>query len=123
VAICPACGGRGSILPGELYTAADVPIFERVAALVKQARLDARSVRRLIAELGQVSTRAIAPELALLHALDVLPGLHFLLPAVCLDRPSGGFDETQLRRASGMLLIVISAQLRRIEAENAAHAS
>ncbi|HKY41181.1 MAG TPA: hypothetical protein VJN18_34845 [Polyangiaceae bacterium] len=113
---CPACGAPGSILPGEVYTEADVPVFESLAAMVKAAHLDARSVRRVIAELSRVPAAGGRPELALLQVLDLLPGLHSLLPTLHAD-PS------KLRRMNGMLFVTVSAQLQRIEAENAARAS
>jgi len=113
---CPACGAGGSILPGEIYTEADIPVFERVAALVKAARLSSRDVRHAIAALTKVPAAGTPPEVALLQVLDLLPGLHALLPTLCLDA-------SQARRAIGMLLVTVSAQLHRIEAENAARAS
>jgi predicted transporter len=122
-ATCPVCGALGSILPGELYSESDVASFERLVALVKAAQLSARHVRHVIAELTKVSAGATSPELALLQAVELIPGLHFLLSALCLDRASGAFDAVKLKRASGMLLVTVSAQLRRIEAENAARAS
>jgi len=122
-AVCSVCGARGSILPGEIYTEADVVAFEHLAALVKAARLNARNVRHVIAELTKASAGAAAPELPLLQVLELIPGLHFLLSTLCLDRASGGYDATKLRRTGGMLLVTVSAQLRRIEAENAARAS
>ena len=123
VAICPVCGARGSILPGEIYTEADVAIFERFAALVKAAQLSARHVRHVIAELSQVPAGNLSPELALLQMLELIPGLHLVVSTLCLNRTKGEFDVLKLRRASGILLVVVSAQLRRIEAENAARAS
>jgi hypothetical protein len=115
-AICPICRARGSILPGEVYTEADVPLFGRLAALVKAARLKARDVRYVIAELSKVPAGTTPPELALLQVLDLLPGLHALLPTLCLD-------PGKLRRASGMLLVTVAARLHRVELETAARAS
>jgi len=47
--------------------------------------------------------------MVLLHVLDHLPGLHFLLPALQLQ-PSPALERALLLRATGMVLTIVVAQ-------------
>ena len=116
VASCRSCHGLASVLPGEVYGEGDVELFERVEAATRCAVISRRKAERLVAELTGIRTRAEAPETVLLRVIDLVPPLYFLVPALHLMRPTRRFP---LLRASGMLLTIFTARLRRLERQQA----
>ncbi len=116
VTTCRECGGLASVLPGEAYAEDDVPLFERIEAATKSVVFSQSKAQRLVDELRGVTTRAEAPEVVLLRVLDFVPTLYFLVPALHLFNPS---ERQPLLRASGMLLSIFTARMRRLERQQA----
>jgi hypothetical protein len=108
-ATCPFCGGPAHVVPGETYRAEDVELFERIERAIRVAQLAELSSRRLWATLSDVAERGRRPEQLLLPASDAIPALQFVYEAFAADR-------AQLSRAVGMILVVITAHLRALEA-------
>ena len=111
---CRDCGGTASVVPGETYGEADIPLFERVSAAV-QADLTARAAQDIIAELRDARDRSDSLEARLLRVADDLPGLRFLIPALH-PKQVRAVHRVQIARGLGMVLTLVSARLRRFEA-------
>jgi hypothetical protein len=118
VSNCRTCGGPTSVLPGQTYGEGDVALFERIQAAVLATPLGRRTAERVEKELRDVAVRGDSPEAVLLHVLDHLPGLHFLLPALQLQ-PSPVLERALLVRASGMLLTIVVAQAKHAQLRSA----
>jgi hypothetical protein len=114
VATCPACNEPAHVVPGETYRAEDVALFEKIESTMREADLAESTSRRLWAILSNVSDRGRRPELLLLPVVDTLPALHFVSDHLSEDR-------AQLARTLGMILVVVTAHLRVLEARHAAH--
>lgn len=113
---CRACGGSASVLPGEAYGERDVELFERVEAATRSAVISRRKAERLVVELTGITTRSEPPDTVLLRVIDLVPPLYFLVPALHLLKPPQRFP---LLRASGMLLTIFTARLRRLQRQQA----
>jgi hypothetical protein len=111
VSNCRSCGVPTSVLPGQTYVEADAALFERIQAAVLATPLGRRTAEQVEKELRDVAIRGDAPEAVLLHVLDHLPGLHFLLPALQLQ-PSPALERALLVRATGMLLTIVVAHAK-----------
>jgi hypothetical protein len=96
------------VLPGQTYLESDSALFERIQVAVLATPLGRRTAEQVEKQLRDVAIRGDAPELVLLHVLDHLPGLHFLLPALQLQ-PSPALERALLLRATGMLLTIVVA--------------
>ena len=112
VATCRDCGSVVTVLPGEAYSESDVPLFNRIEAATKGVVMSQRRAERIVEELIGITTRQERPEAVLLRVLDFVPTLYFLVPALHLFKPS---ERPPLLRASGMLLSIFTARLRRLE--------
>ncbi len=108
VSNCRSCGIPTSVLPGQTYLESDSALFERIQVAVLATPLGRRTAEQVEKQLRDVAIRGDAPELVLLHVLDHLPGLHFLLPALQLQ-PSPALERALLLRATGMLLTIVVA--------------
>jgi hypothetical protein len=111
VSNCRTCGVPTSVLPGQTYVEGDVALFERLQAAVLATPLGRRTAEQVEKELRDVAIRGDAPEAVVLHVLDHLPGLHFLLPALQLQ-PNPALERALLLRATGMLLTIVMAQAK-----------
>jgi hypothetical protein len=111
---CRNCGAPTAFVPGESYTEADVPLFERIEAAIHPVPLSRRTAERVVTELRDVALRAEAPEAILLRIVDFLPSLHFLIPALYLQ-PSLLLERSMLARAAGMVRTIVSTRLRGLE--------
>lgn len=109
VSKCRTCGASTTVLPGQTYAESDVALFERIEQAVRVTPLGRRTAEQVEKELRDVAIRGDAPEVVLLHVLDHLPGLHFLLPALQLQA-SPALERALLLRATGMLLTIVSAR-------------
>ena len=118
VSNCRTCGVPTSVLPGQTYVEGDVALFERIQAAVLATPLGRRTAERVEKELRDVAIRGDAPEVVLLHVLDHLPGLHFLLPALQLQ-PSPALERALLLRAAGMLLTIVMAHANHAQLRSA----
>lgn len=116
VTSCRSCLGVASVLPGEAYGERDVELFERIEAATRAVVISRRKAENLVTELLGITTRAEAPEKVLLRVVDHVPPLYFLVPALHLLQPS---KRVSLRCASGMLLTIFTARLRRLERQQA----
>jgi hypothetical protein len=112
VTTCRSCGGVASVLPGEAYREEDVPLFERIEVATRSVVVSRRQAGWIVQELTGITTRTERPEAVLLRVVDVVPSLHFLVPALQLFKPS---ERVPLVRASGMILSIFAARLRRLD--------
>jgi ribosomal protein S27E len=112
VATCRNCGDVASVLPGEAYGEQDVPLFERIEAATRSVVVSRRQAERIVEELSGLTTRSERPEAVLLRVVDLVPALHFLVPALQVFKPN---QRVPLLRAAGMVLSIFSARLRRLE--------
>jgi len=101
---CERCGARASVVPGEVYPEDDLGLFEKLEQVVHAAQLSEPSASNVTLMLSEVSERTIAPHLLLARALNVLPGLGFLVEVA--DQPA------RLAHALGMLLPIIGIRFR-----------
>jgi len=113
VSKCRTCGISTSVLPGQTYVESDVALFERIEGAVNATPLGRRTAEQIERELRDVAIRGDAPEAVLLHVLDHLPGLHFLLPALQLQ-PNPLLERALLLRATGMLLTIVTARVEQL---------
>ena len=74
-----------------------------------------RTAERVVAELRDVALRLEAPESVLLRVVDFLPTLHFLIPALYLQQ-TVALEKVLVVRACGMLLTIVTARLRDLDA-------
>jgi hypothetical protein len=111
---CRECGGTASVVPSETYGADDIPLFERVSAAV-QSDLIAQTAQDIVADLRDLRGKTDSLESILLRVTDDLPGLRFLIPAL-YPKQVRSVHRVQIARALGMVLTLVSARLRRFEA-------
>lgn len=114
---CRKCGEPVVFLPGASYLETDIPLFERIEDAIRPLIISRRNAERVVAELRNVALRAEAPESALLRVVDLLPSLHFLIPSLYLQ-PALAVERSKLGRAAGMVLTIMSARLRELEARS-----
>jgi hypothetical protein len=114
-ASCRSCGEPTLVVPGETYREDDVVLFDRIEEAVSSHRLTRQAARQLVAELGHVTHRVERPVAVLLRAMELLPNLHFLIPALNLENREP-LDRPAPSRAAGMLHTIVSARLRDLEA-------
>ncbi|MDF3064738.1 MAG: hypothetical protein K0R38_339 [Polyangiaceae bacterium] len=115
---CPRCGAAATVLPGESYGDADTPLFERLAVTVQSELHTARVAKNVMAELRDARGRSEALGAILLRITDDLPGLRFLLPPLYLKGTTSA-QHLLMTRAVGMLLTLVGARLRSLEAGSA----
>src|SRR5260221_13553553 len=58
---CPRCRGRAFVVPGEVYRAEDVPLFERLEAIIHAPPPDADEAAQLAASLRDAPARTQNP--------------------------------------------------------------
>jgi hypothetical protein len=114
---CNVCAKPAFVLPGETYAESDVPLFDRVVSAMNHVTLSRRTCEQVATELRNVALRT-APEAVLLRVVDLLPSLHFLLPALYLQ-PTRQLDRVMMTRAGGMALTIVTARLRELEGSGA----
>jgi len=105
---CQFCQGAAQIVPGESYRADDIPLFDKIESAISAAHPSEQVSHRLWGTLSNVAERWRRPESLVVVAIDAIPRLRFLSEAFTDDR-------TQLARAIGMILAVLSARLRTFE--------
>jgi hypothetical protein len=110
------CGGTASVVPSETYGAEDIPLFERVSAAV-HSDLIAQTAQDIVADLRDLRGKTDSLDSILLRVTDDLPGLRFLIPAL-YPKQLRPVHRVQLARALGMVLTLVSARLRRFEANS-----
>ncbi|HXK19251.1 MAG TPA: hypothetical protein VNG33_15665 [Polyangiaceae bacterium] len=108
-ATCRFCSEPAQVVPGETYRAEDIGLFERIESAVYAAQLAQLPSQRLWATLSEVAERGRRPDLLLRPVINAMPALQFVQEAFVEDR-------TQLAHAVGMILVVITAHLRALEA-------
>ena len=113
VAKCPSCGGFSVVVPGESYHVDDVALFERIEGAVRESQLSRLASHRLWAILSNVPERARRPDSLLAPIVDAMPALQFVQTELAQDG-------AQLARVAGMVLVVIIAHLRALDASGAA---
>jgi hypothetical protein len=107
--LCQSCHGPALVVPGESYRAEDVASFEKIESAIS-AQLPSEQVsHQLWVALSNVSERWRRPEDLVLVAIDAIPSLQFLIDASAEDR-------TQLARAIGMILAVLTTRLHSVAA-------
>lgn len=106
------------MVPGESYVEDDAALFDRVAAAVDAELRTLRVAQKIVADLRGAQRASERPELVLLRITDDLPGLRFLIPSLYTQRPTQA-HRAQLVRGMGMVLTVVSARLRSLEAATA----
>ena len=113
VAKCPSCGGVSVVVPGESYQADDVALFDRIERALREKQLSRLASHRLWAILSNVPERARRPDLLLFPIVDAMPALGFVQTELAQDR-------ARLSHVAGMILVVIVAHLRALDASSAA---
>jgi hypothetical protein len=107
--LCQSCHGPAHVVPGESYRAEDIASFEKFEGAISAQQPSEQVSHQLWVALSNVSERWRRPEDLVLVAIDAIPSLQFLIDAFAEDR-------TQLARAIGMILAVLTTRLRSIEA-------
>jgi hypothetical protein len=118
VAACPSCGRPTEVVPGESYQVDDVALFERLEGVVRNSQLTRLASHRLWAILSDVTGRARRPELLFVAVVDAMPALRFLETSLPEETglPEG---RAHLVRAAGMILVILTAHLRALDAREA----
>jgi hypothetical protein len=98
-------------LTGDSYRAKDLALFDRIASVIHREQPSTLASYQLWAILSDASERRVRPHLLLLPVFDALPALRFVEDASIRDR-------AQLARGAGMILAVITAHLRALEARH-----
>lgn len=103
VATCVTCVERMHTLPGESYASYDVPLFQQLESAIRQANLGPETVRFLRTEL--LGRGRGAPGQALRSVIGSVPALAIFEIIV-------GSDPAALRKAEGILLILLDGLSR-----------
>jgi hypothetical protein len=111
---CRECGGTARVLPGEMYSEGDIPLFERISEAV-HSDLSAWAAREIVTELRDARGRSDSLEAVLLRVTDNLPGLRFLIPAL-YPKQVRSVHRGQIARGLSMVLTLVSARLRLFQA-------
>jgi len=97
---CADCGGLAHALPGESYTEADVPLFDDLVSMLKEADLTPTNAALLAQELeGRSYTE---PGRSLRRLEQLLPSLG-ILELLVAHRPAS------MRKAEGILSLLLHA--------------
>jgi len=103
VAPCPRCGSWVVIAPGQVYRAEDVALFRRIESIINASELSREDGSEVVAALTDGVIRRRNPEYCLVKVVDAVPALQFLLDGFPVDR-------TQLARAAGMILTIVTTR-------------
>jgi hypothetical protein len=108
---CPSCGGPADVVPGESYQVDDVALFARLEGVVRDSQLPRLASHRLWTILNNVVERTRRPDLLLLPVVKAMPALKFV-------QTNSADDRAHLARAAGMILVVITAHQRALDARD-----
>lgn len=99
---CPVCSTQARSVPGSRYTAEDVPFYDQLASIVREAGISVANAAQLQARLDSLDSEDETPSERLIKLARMLPTLAAL-------EPLAQVDATVSRKIEGMLRTILAA--------------